>query len=431
MVARKSLESASEEQNLGNRPGSSAKDVPDPNSYIASNVRTASEKSPVGHRGAPPPIPRQSERKSAEISRAPPSIPPPIPSTAAPPLPYTVHRQNSATAGPYTPKQEYDDDDLYTSSPIRKSLDKSSFSHVRSPILPSSPHPAAGQASPRPSRDYSQASGGLGRKSMDHSRVMNEQEYIASDVDLEMSSKWWTQPNSLPPVFRDRNDILYEIEESAGRGERMSIKMKNLYVLYRDYSQTIISVEYDNRNVHGVRLVQQHNPPPPRLRQDQLEEAHSRFGLRLSEAVTAKQNTVVGDGSPQALVMDLLKGMPSALWPVGTRAYGALVYANIANATVQQYDEIRAGDILTLRNAKLQGKHGTMHQKYAIEVGKPDHVGVVVDWDGTKKKVRAWGQGRESKKVKIESYRIGDLKSGEVRVWRVMSRSWVGWGSNQ
>jgi hypothetical protein len=52
-----------------------------------------------------------------------------------------------------------------------------------------------------------------------------------------------------------------------------------------------------------------------------------------------------------------------------------------------------------------------------------------MEWDGSKKKVRVWEQGREgmSKKVKEVSWRMGDLRSGEVRVWRVMSRSWVGW----
>jgi hypothetical protein len=37
---------------------------------------------------------------------------------------------------------------------------------------------------------------------------------------------------------------------------------------------------------------------------------------------------------------------------------------------------------------------GTMHQKYTAEVGKPDHVGIVVDWDGTKKKIRHGGIGQ-------------------------------------
>lgn len=174
-------------------------------------------------------------------------------------------------------------------------------------------------------------------------------------------------------------------------------------------------------------LEQRHEPPPARLRQDQLEAAHARFGQRISDGANSKHNTVVGDGSPQALVLELIRSLPSALLPIGTRAYGALVYANIANASVQQIDEIRPGDIITFRNAKFQGKHGPVHTKYSVDVGKPDHVGVVVDWDGTKKKVRAWEQGRENKKVKMESFKVGDLKSGEVRVWRVMGRSWVGW----
>jgi len=121
--------------------------------------------------------------------------------------------------------------------------------------------------------------------------------------------------------------------------------------------------------------------------------------------------------------------LKNALAPVGTRAFGAPVYANLANASVQQYDEIRPGDIVSFRNAKFQGKHGgMMHQKYTTEAGKPDHVGIVIEWDGTKKKIRAIEQGRESKKAKVESFRLGDLRSGEVRVWRVVGREWVGWG---
>ena len=413
---------------------------------------------PSSHRAAPPPIPGQIGKRSVEMARGPPPLPPSAPSVAAPPLPsdshpYNASSQQQSKRETYLPKvqlptQDFDEDELYTSSPVRKSGDRPSLtphgsSHNvrqvpdspkltqgRSPTIPPTSHAGVGQIPLRPSHDFARSQSGVGRKSMDHSRATNEQEYIADDVDLSPSSNWWTQPRGLPPVFRERRDIICEFEGPKPiTGEGKSYSSTDIYILYRDYSQTIISIRYDSRNLNDLSLEQRHEPPPPKLRQDQLEEAHGMFGQRIAEAVVAKQNTVVGDGSPQSLVLDLLTSFPLALLPVGTRAYGALVYANIGNATVQQYDEIRAGDIVTLRNAKLQGKHGPMHQKYSIEVGKPDHVGVVVDWDGTKKKVRAWEQGRESKKVKIESYKVGDLKSGEVRVWRVMSRSWVGWDS--
>lgn len=66
-----------------------------------------------------------------------------------------------------------------------------------------------------------------------------------------------------------------------------------------------------------------------------------------------------------------------------------------------------------------------------MEVGKPEHVAVVVDWDGTKKKIRAYEQGREKKKVTVEGYKMADLRSGECKVWRVVGREWVGWDAQE
>lgn len=256
--------------------------------------------------------------------------------------------------------------------------------------------------------------------------------YVATEVDVGEGSQWWTQADTPPPIFQNRNDVLVEIEESSTsrRGGKTTIS-KDVYTLFIDYSQTVITARFDSREPSDVVFEQRHETPPPRLRQDQLEAAWQRYGSRIADAAAAKRDSVVGDGSPNALVLELLRSHKDALLPVGIRAYGATVYANMANASVQQFDEIRPGDILTLRNAKLAGKAGTMHQKYAMDVGMGSgHVAIVADWDGTKKKVRAWEQGREKARVKMESFRLGDLKSGEVRVWRIVGRSWVGWDSN-
>lgn len=269
------------------------------------------------------------------------------------------------------------------------------------------------------------------RRSVDVPRPSVDHGYIATDIDLAEQTGWWTQPNTPPPTIQNRRDIRYEIEESMSskRGGKANVT-KDVYVLFMDYSQTVISITYDPRNPTDVASMEQRQEPPPHQpRQDQLEEAHSQIGTRINADVNAIQNSTVGDGTPFGLIQHLLGPLPNVLLPVGTRAFGALVYTNLANATVQQYDEIRAGDLVSFRNARFQGHRGTMHQKYSAEVGKPDHVGVVVDWDGTKKKIRAWEQGRESRKVKMESFRLGDLRSGECKVWRVMSRSFVGWES--
>lgn len=277
---------------------------------------------------------------------------------------------------------------------------------------------------------------------MEVPRPSGEQGFMAADVDLAPSSQWYVQtPDVPPPSLQRRNDILFETESSSSskRGGKTTVS-KDIYILYPDYSQTIITANFDASDPTNVSLEQHHERPPPTPRQDQLEAASAEFGSRIASSMALKASTTIGDGTPHALILDLLRSLsPSVLLSIGTRAYGAPVYANLANASITQLDEIRPGDIVTFRNAKFAGHRGGLHTKYSMEVGKPDHVAVVADWDGTKKKIRVWEQkGKEKErekegakggqaKVKEESYRVADLKSGEVRVWRVMGRGWVGW----
>ena len=300
--------------------------------------------------------------------------------------------------------------------------------------VPRSPPPPPPSSRGRQSVDI-QRSGfghGHGRRSIDVARPSTSMDsgYVANDLDLASHTGWWLQPNGLPPQLHGRKDIFSESEESTSTDHGKTVITRDIYILYQDYSQTIITVRFNPHDQSDVQLEQRHEAPPRPPRQDQLEQAYDRFGRTIADAAAARKDTVVGDGTPHALIYDLLRPLRDALLPVGNRAYGALVYANLANASTLQNDEIRPGDILSIRNAKFQGKHGAMHAKYSMEVGKPDgHVAIVAEWDGTKKKVRAWEQGREggSKKVKMESYKLDDLRSGEVKIWRVMPRSWIGW----
>ncbi|KAL1645911.1 assembly of actin patch protein [Didymella pomorum] len=409
----------------------------DPYKYTSQPVASPPTGAPPVPRGMPP-LPQ---------SRPPPPMPP-----AAPPIPQ--HQQAESS----------EDDDLYSAPAPRKSHDRppppppQAPPHLQAPPPlpqerapppppphapppmhapppPQAPPPAVGvpfqppQAEPQPrssmgGRKSLDAGRTLqSRVSMDQQRPQTSQDFMADAIDLGASSHWWTQPKMLPPSLQARKDVLVDLRESQSG----SIVEKLVLVLFMDYSQTIISARFDSSNASDVELDQRQEPPPPRLRPDQLESAYEQFGRKIGKDAESKQSSVVGNGTPFGFVDELLKLHKDALPPVSTRAYGALVYANLANASTQSYDEIRPGDIVTFRNAKFQGKAGAMHAKYSVDVGKPDHVGVVVEWDGSKKKVRVWEQGREHKKVKPESFRMGDLRSGEVRVWRVMSRSWVGW----
>ncbi|RKF50443.1 putative sh3 domain-containing protein [Golovinomyces cichoracearum] len=317
------------------------------------------------------------------------------------------------------PSTESKDDDIYFASPLGSP-------YVAVDFIPPPLPPRESVAPLRESIEATRSTTG-NRRSIDLSRISLDSGYMANDVDLAPTSYWWVQPHGIPPVFQGRNDIRFESDDTSQVINGKNMMLKELYILFQDYSQTIISAQFDTQNPANVELQQKHEQPPSRLRQDLLEQAHEQIGKCIFEAVTSYRDSIVGDGTPQGLITELLSPLKNVLLPIGARAYGALVYGNIANASTQQIDEIRPGDIITIRNARFQGKHGPLSGKYTMEVGKPHHVGVVAEWDGTKKKIRAWEQGRESKKVKLESFKLDDLRSGEVKIWRVMPRSWVGW----
>ncbi|CAN8103202.1 unnamed protein product [Discula destructiva] len=378
----------------------------------------------------PPPVPSQpprepDSRQSIDAPRAAPPPPPPAPARE-PSLddeydPYNYAARSSRAPAAPTYSEPPPPPRRASHAPSQDSYTGEPSSYQQSPPASSGSRAAA---APRGSID-----GRPSRRSVDLlNRPSMESGHVANDIDLAPQSGWWLQPKGLPPQLQGRMDLFHESEESQStqRGQKTTIT-RDIYILFQDYSQTVITVRFDPQDAKDVHLEQRHEGPPRSLRQDQLEESYERFGRPISEAVNKNKDTVVGDGTPQGLVLELLKPFKDALFPVGTRAYGALVYSNLANASTTQTDQIRPGDIISIRNAKFQGKHGPMHAKYSTEVGKPDHVGVVAEWDGTKKKIRAWEQGRESKKVKVESFKLDDLRSGEVKIWRVMPRSWVGW----
>jgi len=403
---------------------------------------------------APPPVPTSREDEydpyRADETRSTSRIPAGAIPIAAPPVPHTREAEQSSA-----------DDDL---TPPRQSLD------LRAPPPPP-PHAAAlpqpqGARTPgldRRSMDFNRtlaaSDHGAGvdtrqsldvsrsttvRRSHEQSRPYGESGSIASEIPLDASTPWWTASNPLPPVLQPRRniDILTENEESTStkRGGQ-SVVTKNIYILFSDYSETTISAKYDAKSPLDCELEQSHKPAPAKLRQDQLEVYWQRFGRAIAEKANALANhsskkegpAAIGDGTPTSFVAELIKGQEGALQSVGTKSYGALVYENLG-ATTQQFDEIRPGDVVTLRGARFEGHHGTMKTKYRQEYGA-GHVAVVEEWDGIKRALRIWEQGRENadgkkdKKggVKSDKLRLGDLRSGEIRVWRVVGRDYVGW----
>jgi myosin tail region-interacting protein MTI1 len=343
---------------------------------------------------SPPPIPVASRRHDARPSH-----------TAQVPLPPSI------PAPPVPPAEKYNSTDLDVTE-----------SH---PPYPTSapPEPASFR------RTYSERhslESPQGRSSVDHFR--RDGGYLAmKEENIQDKPLWWLEKAAPPTVFQNRTDIVFEVEDSTStrRGGRTTIT-REVYVLFSDYSQTVITVTYDRDEPSQASFNQRHLPPPDQPSKGELESRHEQVGSQIVSLAQSKLGAIVGDGTPLAFVSDIFSRLDNCLPSVGARAHGATIYDNLGNSSTRQFDEIRPGDIVVFRSAVFQA-HSGLRGKVTTEVGKPDHVAVVQEWNGVKKKLKVLEQRRDNRKVSPNSYKMGDLRSGELHVFRPMPRSWVDW----
>jgi myosin tail region-interacting protein MTI1 len=401
--------------------GSTYDDSSDDSSTTLENEHNEERRASLGESTAapssrpPPPPPPPANPPGSPMFVAHPASPPPVPKmsrTFESPLNHSANIKPPAPP-PVPPMTSFGDPS------------SADYSHEEPHVIhsPSSPGPSPFRRTytERQPPDTVQ-----GRGSLDVTR--REGSYLAmKEENILEGQQWWLEPATPPSAFKNRPDMVFEVEDSTStkRGGRTTIT-REVYVLYGDYSQTIITAQYDRDDPSQAAVNQRHLPPPSSPSKSDLELRHEQIGFQIIAISQAKLGICVGDGTSLALINEVYSKLDGCLPSAGVRSHGALVYSNIGNSSTTQFDEIRPGDVVAFRSAVFQ-VHGGLRGKTTTEVGKPDHVAVVQEWNGIKKKLKVLEQRREHKKVAHNSYKIGDLKSGEVHVFRPMPRSWVDW----
>lgn len=108
----------------------------------------------------------------------------------------------------------------------------------------------------------------------------------------------------------------------------------------------------------------------------------------------------------------------SVLLPIANKTYGAVVYRN-NNGDTKFYDDIRPGDVLVVVNATFEGST-TKH----VGVLKPQ-VSIVTSFDAEKNKIKVIEQSEGM--VQQARYKLKNLASGKLRVFRIVGRDYIGW----
>ncbi|KAG7845360.1 hypothetical protein KL941_003206 [Ogataea angusta] len=313
--------------------------------------------------------------------------PPPIPTS---PLTQTVPRS-------------------FTSSSVQPNERKVSGSRTSASHAPPPPPPVAAQV--QTDNTGSTAHSGY-RSSMEIS-------------DYGSSSKWWLT-KSLPAELSAK-DVYYEVDShEIKKRNGKTVVYLDYYVVNQDYSTKIWELSYDAANPDKLATFVETVREKPATNTSYLLEASRKYGAVAFQL----SSSVVGSSKVQEdLVSWVFKQLPHDVMPaVGSKTFGATIYRNTNNVEINQLDEIRPGDVLVVLKGRFEGhSSGPFHKNKTAELGfngRP-YAAIVAGFDPSKSKIKVIEQS--TKGVQSGSYKLGDFKSGKIRIFRIVGRKYFGW----
>ncbi|CCL98530.1 uncharacterized protein FIBRA_00529 [Fibroporia radiculosa] len=159
---------------------------------------------------------------------------------------------------------------------------------------------------------------------------------------------------------------------------------------------------------------------------DDLIVIWGRVGIQIHETATVlfekSKKSLVGDGSYLGFVTATLNQVPNAVQPVAPYdSFGHLIYAQSGSAVQRRVSDLMPGDVIILHDAKFKGHKGLQSYHQHVGIGDPLYA-IIGDYEVKKSKVRVFQANQHVGQQTVESmsYRLEDLKSGTIKIFRVL-----------
>ncbi|KAH9949793.1 hypothetical protein B0H21DRAFT_726006 [Amylocystis lapponica] len=347
---------------------------------------------------APPPVPSRGGRRTSAFE---PARPPPVPQGSRPPVPVVSPRMSR----PPAPVEQHPTTITFsyppppppatTRPPVTQYESQGDYVLVGEPEsdeLPPPPPPRTASLRNPPSR----AAPSLPPPPLPIMETLDAQQEkpiipnvdFGGETDLSLSAQWSEDSTNYPPSAAAK---------SSGKSPSVQLPPDR-----------------------GASLGE------TQLSADDLMAQWGRVGVQVAERATVlfdkSKRALIGDGSYLGFVLAALADVPNAAQPTPPfESFGYLYYAQTGSAVQKRASDVMPGDVIVLHDAKLKGHKGL--QSYHQHVGADQPVlAIVTDYDVKKAKVKTFQANQHVGQQSVESvsYRLEDLKSGSIKIFRVL-----------
>ncbi|KAI4181735.1 MAG: hypothetical protein L6R41_006437 [Letrouitia leprolyta] len=274
------------------------------------------------------------------------------------------------------------------------------------------------------------------------------------DFDLALNTKWFIkQPPAFPlPAMKALGPCSSTYNWFWEQDFADPTKTLICAVRWTDTKAvTKVRVKWRQSDPLGsVTAEQKHYPAPAPLSEEDLDAAHKLYGANIATWAESTIGTTVGDGECWTLIQQALLDLADSyrqyrkeapLISQG-RSHGYPILSLTApaagsNTGLLQVADVRRGDITELKSAhfhiiteeapeKVPGHWGKWQKGPGEKnIRLSHHSAVIVGVDGDVVKV-VEQNGCVAGGVGVEKYDLGEMKRGEVEVFRVVGEKWVG-----
>ncbi|KAL6946888.1 hypothetical protein ACO0QE_001741 [Hanseniaspora vineae] len=347
-----------------------------------------------------PPAPRP------EAAPVPPASLPPSPDAPAPPAPPVP----STSALPPKPAPPAPPAPPVPSDPpvptMFKSLQINTKKSAPAPPLPAGP--PAPQAVSAPFSPLDVSSPSVGKKT------------TTPSIDFSNVSQWYMQPGLPADVVQNsKYKYIYEEDHQMVRQRAVSqIIIRTYYIIFEDMSQLIATVI---SNASGVISCNEVYKSGSSIGQSDAQSIRLKV---LESGIKLVSQTFESSGNFVEKLMIQSGGIPS----IGKRTYGATIFrfepsSQSQGVTVSK--PILPGDILVLKNAKFHSSK-LLHDSNVVVGKEVPESSIITEFDEAKGKFRVIVQDAHGK-ITQSKYKLHDMKSGKLRVFRPVDRQAFGW----